>query len=61
MGYSLFGLIILIADLYAIYQTLTSSASTAAKVAWTLVILFLPVIGLIAWLVAGPRGAAARV
>ncbi|MEE3361578.1 MAG: PLD nuclease N-terminal domain-containing protein [Pseudomonadota bacterium] len=61
MGYSLFGLIILIADLYAIYQTLTSSASTAAKVVWTLVILFLPVIGLIAWLVAGPRGSAVRV
>ncbi len=61
MGYSLFGLIILIADLYAIYQTLTSSASTAAKVVWTLVILFLPVIGLIAWLVAGPRGDTVRV
>ncbi|MBO6867625.1 MAG: PLD nuclease N-terminal domain-containing protein [Pseudomonadota bacterium] len=61
MGYSIFGLIILIADLYAIYQTLTSSASTAAKVVWTLVILFLPVIGLIAWLVAGPRGSAVRV
>lgn len=61
MGYSLFGLIILIADLYAIYQTLTSSASTAAKVVWTLVILFLPVIGLIAWLVAGPRGNTVRV
>ncbi len=61
MGYSIFGLIILIADLYAIYQTLTSSASTAAKVVWTLVILFLPVIGLIAWLVAGPRGDTVRV
>ena len=61
MVYSIFGLIILIADLYAIYQTLTSSASTAAKVVWTLVILFLPVIGLIAWLVAGPRGDTVRV
>ncbi len=61
MGYGLFGLIILIADLYAIYQTLTSGASTLAKIVWTLVILFLPVIGLIAWLVAGPRGGTARV
>lgn len=61
MGYGLFGLIILIADLYAIYQTLTSGASTAAKIVWTLVILFLPVIGLIAWLVAGPRGGTVRV
>jgi hypothetical protein len=58
MGYSLFGLLVLIADLYAIYQTLTSSASTGAKVVWTLVILFLPVLGFIAWLIAGPRGRA---
>ncbi|ATG40431.1 PLD nuclease N-terminal domain-containing protein [Phaeobacter piscinae] len=61
MGYSLLGLIILIADLYAIYQVLTSGASTAAKVVWTLVILVLPVIGLIAWLIAGPRGDKARI
>ncbi|ATG36492.1 MULTISPECIES: PLD nuclease N-terminal domain-containing protein [Phaeobacter] len=61
MGYSLLGLIILIADLYAIYQVLTSGASTAAKVVWTLVILILPVIGLIAWLIAGPRGDKARI
>lgn len=61
MGYSLFGLIVLIADIYAIYQVLTSSASTAAKVVWTLVILLLPVLGLIAWLVAGPRGARVKV
>jgi hypothetical protein len=61
MGYSILGLIILIADIYAIYQVLTSGASTAAKLIWTLVILLLPVIGLIAWLVAGPRGTAARI
>ncbi|MBY6043330.1 PLD nuclease N-terminal domain-containing protein [Phaeobacter italicus] len=61
MGYSILGLIILIADIYAIYQVLTSGASTAAKLIWTLVILLLPVIGLIAWLVAGPRGDAARI
>ncbi|ASM70955.1 MULTISPECIES: PLD nuclease N-terminal domain-containing protein [Roseobacteraceae] len=61
MGYSLFGLLVLIADIYAIYQTLTSSASTGAKVIWTLVILFLPVLGFIAWLVAGPRGSTVKV
>ena len=61
MGYSSLGLIILIADIYAIYQVLTSGAYTAAKLIWTLVILLLPVIGLIAWLVAGPRGTAARI
>lgn len=61
MEYGFFGLLVLIADIYAIYQTLTSSASTAAKVIWTLVILLLPVLGFIAWLIAGPRGRAATV
>ncbi|MBP0483552.1 PLDc N-terminal domain-containing protein [Sagittula salina] len=58
MEYGLFGLIILVADIYAIYQTLTSGASTVAKIVWTLAILILPVLGFIAWLVAGPRGGA---
>ncbi|KUF08709.1 PLDc N-terminal domain-containing protein [Pseudoponticoccus marisrubri] len=61
MEYGLLGIIILIADIYAIYQTLTSPASTVAKIVWTLVILLLPVLGFIAWLVAGPRGRAAHV
>ncbi|MFW2589937.1 PLD nuclease N-terminal domain-containing protein [Sagittula sp. SSi028] len=56
MEYGLLGLLILIADIYAIYQTLTSGASTLAKIVWTLAILILPVLGFIAWLVAGPRG-----
>ena len=32
-----------------------SSASTGAKVGWTVLILLLPVLGFIIWLVAGPR------
>jgi hypothetical protein len=50
------GLIVLVLDIYAIYQVLTSAASTAAKVIWTLVIIILPVLGFIAWLIAGPKG-----
>jgi hypothetical protein len=50
------GLIVLIADIYAIYKILTSGASTLAKVIWTLVIIILPVVGLIIWLIAGPKG-----
>lgn len=57
MEYGIFGLIVLIADIYAIYQIVTSSASTLAKVVWTIVILLLPIIGFIIWLFAGPRGA----
>ena len=38
----IFGLIVLIADIYAIYKILTSGASGVAKLLWTLgVIIFL--------------------
>jgi hypothetical protein len=53
-GSGLMGLIILIADIYAIIQVLGSGASTGTKLLWVLLILFLPVIGLIIWLLAGP-------
>lgn len=56
MEYGIVGLLVLIADIYAIVQTVTSRASVAAKVIWTLVILVLPVLGFVAWLIAGPRG-----
>jgi len=36
-----------------------SSASTSGKVLWILLILILPILGLIIWLVAGPRSARA--
>ncbi len=56
MEYGIFGIIVLIADIYAIYQVLTSGATTGSKVLWTLLILILPVVGFIIWLLAGPRG-----
>ena len=52
---SIFGLIILIADIWAIVKTLGSTASTGMKVFWTILILILPVLGFIIWLFAGPR------
>ncbi len=61
MEYGLLGLIILIADIYAIYQVFTSGASTMAKVLWILGILIFPVVGFIVWLIAGPRGSSVRV
>lgn len=61
MEYGILGLIILVLDIYAIYKTLTSGASTAAKLIWTLVILILPVLGFLAWLVAGPKGGSVHV
>ena len=52
-----FGLLVLIADIWAIVNVFGSSASTAAKVGWTVLILLLPVLGFIIWLIAGPRTA----
>jgi hypothetical protein len=50
------GIVIFIADIWAIINIFQSQgASTGAKVLWTLLILFLPVIGLIIWWFAGPR------
>jgi len=51
----LFGLAVLIADIWAIVKTLGSPAPGANKLLWVLLILVLPVIGLIIWLIAGPR------
>lgn len=51
----LLGLIILIADVWAIVHVIGSTASTGAKVLWVVAILLLPVIGLIIWLIMGPR------
>jgi len=50
------GLIILIADIWAIVKTVQSNASTGAKVIWIVLILLLPVVGLLIWLIAGPKG-----
>lgn len=51
----LFGLIILVLDVWAIVRTLQSSAGTASKVLWVVVILLLPILGLILWLLLGPK------
>jgi hypothetical protein len=48
------GLIILIADIYAIVMILQSSAKSIEKIIWSLVVFLLPLIGLIVWYFAGP-------
>jgi len=49
------GLVILIADIWALVKTFQSPVSVGAKLLWTILILLLPVLGLIIWLLAGPR------
>ena len=52
----LLGLIWLALVIYAIIKTVQSSAGTGAKVIWTLLLLVLPLIGLLAWFIFGPKG-----
>lgn len=56
VGNGFIGLVILILDIWAIINIVQSSASTGAKVLWVVLVLLLPVIGLIIWFFAGPRG-----
>ena len=53
----LFGLLLLVLDVYAIVKIAGSHAETAAKVLWIVVILLLPLLGLILWFLFGPKGA----
>lgn len=52
----LLGLILLIADIYAIVKTVQSGADTGAKVLWIVVIIIFPFIGFLLWLLFGPKG-----
>lgn len=59
MGSILSGLLslaILALDIWAIINVVKSSAETGVKILWVLLIVFLPVLGLIIWALAGPRG-----
>ncbi|HEY0301117.1 MAG TPA: PLD nuclease N-terminal domain-containing protein [Rhizomicrobium sp.] len=60
MGFEpILALIVLALDIWAIVQILKGANSNGTKVFWVLIIICLPVLGLIAWLVAGRRTAAA--
>lgn len=50
------GLLVLIADIYAIIKIVQSSAPGLHKLLWVLLVVFLPVLGLIAWYLMGPGG-----
>lgn len=55
MEYGIVGLLVLALNIWALFSVWTSGASIAAKIIWSIVIFALPVIGVIAWLVFGPR------
>lgn len=55
-GGGLIGLLILIGDIWAVINILQSNAGMGAKLLWVLLVVLLPLLGLIIWFVAGPRG-----
>ena len=54
----IWGLLVLIADVWAIVNVLQSAADTGRKVLWTVLVIILPVLGFILWLLLGPKTAA---
>jgi hypothetical protein len=51
----IFGLIVLIADVWAIVNIAQSAADTGKKVLWIVVVLVLPILGVILWYFLGPK------
>lgn len=50
-----FGLLLLVADIWAIVNVFGSDRGTGAKVLWILFILLFPLLGFLVWLLFGPR------
>ena len=55
-GGGIIGLMLLVAAVWAIVNIAQSGASAGAKALWIVLVLVLPLVGFLAWLVAGPRG-----
>lgn len=52
---SFWGLLVLIADVWAIVNIMQSGAETGRKVLWTVLVVVLPVLGFILWYLFGPK------
>lgn len=50
------GLLHIIVVIWAVLSIVKSGASTGAKLIWGLLVLVLPIVGLIIWFLAGPKG-----
>jgi hypothetical protein len=51
----LWGLLVLIADVWAIVSVVQSGAETGKKVLWVVLVVVLPVLGFVLWWFLGPR------
>jgi hypothetical protein len=55
-GYGgIFGILVLIGDVWALINILQSSAPNDKKLLWAVIVILLPLLGLILWFFLGPR------
>ncbi len=54
MDFGIFGLLVLIADVYAVLKIAQSRSSDGKKALWIAIVILFPIIGVIAWYFAGP-------
>jgi hypothetical protein len=52
------GVLVLLADVWAILNIFQSASSTGSKTLWIVLVLVLPLLGVIIWYFAGPRESA---
>jgi cytochrome bd-type quinol oxidase subunit 2 len=52
---SIWGLLILIVDVWAIVNIMQSGSTTEKKVLWVVIVLLLPVVGVVLWYLLGRR------
>ncbi len=53
---SLWGIIVLILDVWAIVSISQSGVTTGRRVLWIVIVILFPVIGFLLWLLLGPKG-----
>ena len=55
MELGILGVLVFVADIYAILQIAQSAAGTGNKALWIALVLLLPVLGLVIWFLMGPK------
>lgn len=50
------GIIVLLIDIWAIVNIVSSGSSLLSKVLWSLAVIVFPIVGAAVWYFAGPRG-----
>jgi hypothetical protein len=54
MEFGFFGLMVLIADIYAVLKIAQSSAGDGKKALWIAIVILFPIVGVIFWYLLGP-------